>query len=107
MRYDSTDRNNSKAIIDDVGVTVDNLTSRAGLSLFVRYLRSIVLFPYLEDLFSKIRKSHKGQGISEIFKQLFCFFMDGTSRHLTYFDTLKKDGGHAGSIETDPEHMLS
>ncbi len=107
MRHDSTDRNNSKAIIDDVEVTGDNLTSRAGLSLFVRYLRSIVLFPYLEDLFSKIRKSRKGQGISEIFKQLFCFFMDGTSRHLTYFDTLKKDGGYAGSIETDPEHMLS
>ena len=43
MRYDSTDRNNSKAIIDDVGVSGDNLTSRAGLSLFVRYLRTIVL----------------------------------------------------------------
>jgi len=107
MRHDSTDRNNSKAIIDDVGVSGDNLTSRAGLSLFVRYLRGIVLFPYLEDLFSKIRKSRKGQGISEIFKQLFCFFMDGTSRHLSYFDTLKKDGGYAGSIETAPEHMLS
>ena len=33
--------------------------------------------------------------------------MDATSRHLLYFDTLKKDEGYAGSIETDPEHMLS
>ena len=106
MKDSSTD-NNDNAIINDVEVTGDNLTSRAGLSLFVRYLRSIVLFPYLEELFSKIRKSNKGQRITEIFKQLFCFFMDGTSRHLVYFDRLKEDGGYAGSIETRPEHMLS
>ena len=106
MKYSSTN-NNSNAIINDVEVTGDNLTSRAGLSLFVRYLRSIVLFPYLEEIFFKIRKSNKGQGITEIFKQLFCFFMDGTSRHLVYFDRLKEDEGYAGSIETDPEHMLS
>jgi len=106
MKYSSTN-NNSSAIINDVEVTGDNLTSRAGLSLFVRYLRSIALFPYLEEIFSKIRKSNKGQGITEIFKQLFCFFMDGTSRHLTYFDTLKEDEGYAGSIETKDECMLS
>jgi hypothetical protein len=104
---DSSTNSNENARINDVEVTGDNLTSRAGLSLFVRYLRSIALFPYLEELFSKIRKSNKGQGISEIFKQLFCFFMDGTSRHLVYFDRLKEDGGYAGSIETKPEHMLS
>ena len=106
MRYSSTN-NDGNAIINDVDVTGDNLTSRAGLSLFVRYLRSIVLFPYFEEIFSKIRKSNKGQGITEIFKQLFCFFMDGTSRHLVYFDTLKEDEGYAGSIETDPVDMLS
>jgi len=105
MKYSTN--NNSNAMINDVEVTGDNLTSRAGLSLFVRYLRSIVLFPYLDEIFSKIRKSNKGQGISEIFKQLFCFFMDGTSRHLVYFDRLKEDEGYAGSIETKPEHMLS
>ncbi|MBC8458504.1 MAG: IS1380 family transposase [Deltaproteobacteria bacterium] len=107
MTHYNEDNNKSNPIIDDVEVTGDVLSSRAGLSLFVRYLRSIVLFPYLEDLFSKIRKSRKGQEISEIFKQLFCFFMDGTSRHLVYFDTLKEDEGYAGSIETDPENMLS
>lgn len=106
MKYSSTN-NNDNAIINDVEVTEDNLTSRAGLSLFVRYLRSIVLFPYLEEIFSKIRKNNKAQGIAEIFKQLFCFFMDGTSRHLIYFDRLKEDEGYAGSIETKPEHMLS
>jgi len=107
MKNYTANKNKSKPIIHDVEVTEDVLTSRAGLSLFVRYLRNIIVFPSLEDLFSTIRKSSKRQEISEIFKQLFCFFMDGTSRHLTYFDTLKEDEGYAKSIETDPVNMLS
>jgi hypothetical protein len=97
----------SKPIINDVETTTDVLTSRAGLTLFVRYLRCMDLFAFMEEIFCRIRKSRKGQEISEIFKQLFCFFLDGTSRHLVSFDTLKEDEGYAGSIETDPEHMLS
>jgi hypothetical protein len=97
----------SKPIIDDVDITTDVLSSRAGLTLFVRYLRSVNLFPYIEEVFCRIRKSRKGQEIRETFKQLFCFFLDGTSRHLVYFDTLRKDEGYAGSIETDPEQMVS
>jgi hypothetical protein len=107
MVHYSKNHSNSKPIIDDVEVTGDVLTSRAGLSLFVRYLRGIVLYPCLEALFGKIRRSRKGQDISEIFNQLFCFFMDGTSRHLAYFDTLKGDEGYSRSIETDPDNMLS
>jgi len=107
VKHFNTEKINSNRIIDKVEITTDVLTSRAGLSLFVRYLRNIVVFPYLEELFIKIRKSRKGQKISEIFKQLFCFFMDGTSRHLVYFDTLKEDEGYASSIETDPDSMLS
>jgi hypothetical protein len=97
----------SNQIIDGVGVTDDSLTSRAGLTLFVHYLRNITLFSHLERFFSPIRKSSKGQTITEIFKQLFCFLMDGTSRHLVYFDTLKDDEGYAKTIETDRAHMLS
>jgi len=97
----------SNPIINNVEVTENVLTSRAGLSVFVRYLRRIHLLPYLDEIFCKIRKSRKGQEVAEIFKQLFCFFLDGTSRHLVYFDTLKEDEGYAGTIETDPVHMLS
>lgn len=107
MRNYTGNNNKSKPIINDVELTEDVLTSRAGLSLFVRYLRNIAIFPHLENLFSKIRKSRKSQEISEFFKQLFCFFIDGTSRHLTYFDTLKEDEGYAKSIETDRINMLS
>jgi hypothetical protein len=54
-----------------------------------------------------IRKNAKGQPVSEIFKQVFCFLLDGTSRHLVYFDALKKDAGYAAAIETAPAQLLS
>lgn len=93
--------------IDEVGVTRDTLTSRGGLSLFVRYLESIGVLSTLEGVFGGIRKSSKGQQIGEVFKQVFCFFLDGTCFHLTRFDTLKEDRGYAAGIEADPEGLLS
>ncbi|MBW1697566.1 MAG: IS1380 family transposase [Deltaproteobacteria bacterium] len=107
MNNNSTKNKQSNRIIDCVEVTNDTLTSRGGLSLFVRYLRGIGLLAHLESVFGSIRKSRKGQSVTEIFKQLFCFFVDGTSRHLVYFDTLKRDEGYGASIETEPDQMLS
>ena len=100
-------RNEKSNVIDRVEATSDTLTSRGGLALFVRYLRNIALSPVLERLFGSIRKNAKGQPVSEIFKQLFCFLLDGTSRHLVYFDDLKKDEGYAAAMETAPDQMLS
>ena len=97
----------SKCKIDLAGTTSDTLTSRGGLSLFVRYYRNIAVAPHLERLFGGIRKGSKGQPIAEIFKQIFCFLLDGTSRHMVYFDQLKKDSGYAAAIETRRDAMLS
>ena len=102
----TTDRH-SRALIDDIEPTTDKLTGRAGLSLFTRYLRGIEIFSHLDRLFGSLRQSGKGQPIPEIFKQLFCFFLDGTSRHLVYFDALKQDEGYAGAIETGSKALLS
>lgn len=93
--------------IDDIDVTSDSLTSRAGLAVFIRYLAALSIFPVLEQFFGRIRKSSKGQPIVEIFKQLFVFLADGTSRHLTRFDALKKDVGYAQTVESDPKQLLS
>ena len=93
--------------ITDIGLTTDSLTSRGGLILFVRYLGGIGLFAELERRFGRLRKSAKGLDISELFKQILCFFMDGTSRHLTHFDRLKADPGYARGIESDPVHLAS
>jgi hypothetical protein len=105
---DSITRNKStKNGIDDVAPANEALSGRGGLSLFVRYLTGIALFPHLERLFGSLRKSKKGQSVSEAFKQIFCFFVDGTSRHLVHFDQLSEDAGYSQTIETPMDAMLS
>ena len=94
-------------ILNDIQITEDRLTGRGGLPLFSRYLRNIEVLGSLEALFGSIRKSGKGLPVATLFKQVFCFLLDGTSRHLTYFDALAEDAGYAGAIETAPERMAS
>ncbi len=96
----------SKCKISKVDVTDDTLTGRGGLALFVRYLSKIDIYSLLISYFARIRRSKKGQPIWEIFKQILSFFYDGTSRHLTYFDQLKKDEGYAAVIENSPDEMV-
>jgi hypothetical protein len=97
----------SKEFIDEIGVTSDTLTGRGGLALFVRYLRNIDLFPHLERLFGSVKKNRKGLPVTEMFKQLICFFVDGTSRHLVHFDCMREDSGYAAAIETPLDQMIS
>jgi len=93
--------------ISAIEITDERLTGRAGLALFVAYLHQIQIFPVIDRFFGSMRKSRKGVEIFELIKQVLCFMVDGTSRHLTYFDDLAKDGGYAGSIETDLDQMAS
>ncbi len=97
----------SKYEIKKVEVTTDVLTGRGGLALFVRYLYMVGIYELLAERFNWIRKSMKGVAVWNIFKQIFCFFYDGTSRHLVYFDDLKKDEGYGGIIENSPKEMIS
>lgn len=94
-------------ILHRADVTSDTLTSRAGLALFSRYLRGTGLLPELARLFGSIRKSGKGLSVAELFHQILCFFLDGTSRHLVRFDALREDAGYAGAIEMAPGRMAS
>jgi len=85
----------------------DMLSGRGGLSLFARYLQALQLSQPITELFGSLRKSAKGLPVWETFVQLFCFFADGTSRHLVHFDRLKKDPSHAAILETAPDKLLS
>ena len=105
MQYTKTKSKSHR--LTGIDTTSDLLTSRVGLALFVRYLGSIGLNPWLSRLFGRLRKSAKGQPLVEIFKQVLAFFADGTSRHLTYFDTLREDAGYAATLECAPEQLLS
>jgi len=96
----------SKCKINAVKVTTDTLTGRGGMALFVRYLSEVNIYGLLLDSFGTLRRSQKGRPIWNIFKQVFCFFYDGTSRHLVYFDQLKRDEGYAAVIENRSEEMI-
>ncbi len=97
----------SELKINELGVTSDCLTGRAGLSFFVAYLHGISVFPLIDQLFGNLRKSKKGSSAVELFKQILCFMLDGTSRHLVYFDNLKDDRGYAACIESSKNKMAS
>jgi len=90
-----------------IEITDDTLTGRGGLALFSRYLTKIGIYALLEEQFGHIRRSRKGLAVWKLFKQVLCFFFDGTSRHLSYFDHLKKDEGYAGIIEETPKELAT
>jgi len=96
-----------KQKISRIEKTNDRLTGRGGLALFVRYLSGIGIYPLLERLFGGIRKSKKGVAVGNVFKQLFCFFLDGTSLALSRFDDLSRDAGYIEIIENDQASMCS
>jgi hypothetical protein len=96
----------SKRKISKVDVTTDTLTGRGGVALFVRYLSQVNIYVLLVEAFGSLRRSEKGQPIWNIFKQIFCYFYDGTSRHLVYFDQLKRDEGYAAVMENRCEEMI-
>ncbi len=97
----------SKCKINKIGVTNDILTGRGGMALFVKYLNSTEIYPLLQSFFGGIRKNNKGLPVWSIFKQVFCWLYDGTSRHLNYFDKLKDDEGYASIIENSHDEMAS
>ena len=93
--------------IAKVASTSDTLTSRAGLALFVRYLSQLQIAPLFENAFGSLRKSRKGLPRWALFQQVFCFFLDGTSRPLRYFDHLKAEPGYAATSETSSDQLAS
>lgn len=98
---------NKKNKIHKIETTTDTLTSRGGLSLIVRYLESLNIYSILLTAFPSLKKSSKGFNPSELFKQLICYFIDGTYSSLSGFDRLKKDSGYAAGIETPTDKLYS
>ena len=100
-------KSKSKCRIDKVEETTDTLTGRGGMTLFVKYLHNVGIKQILLNHFGDIKKNNKGITVWEIFKQIFCWFYDGTSRHISYYDQLKVDEGYASVIESAQEDMAS
>jgi hypothetical protein len=100
MAKDKTIKGKKEQQICAILPSDDQLTGRAGLSVFALYLRSIGLFPIIDRLFGTVRKNGKGLAVTEMFVQILSFFMDGTSRHLNWFDHLAADDAYAGLLGT-------
>lgn len=107
FRYRKYGKSAGPHCINKVETTADIITDRGGLPLFSRYIEKTGIFGLLEEKFGHTRKSSKGLEVQTLFRQIFCFLFDGTSRHLSYFDDLREDGGYAAAIETDPSEMAS
>lgn len=103
----SQKKQNVKVVINKVQSTGDCISSRGGLALVSRYIRSTNIIQILADRFSIIRKSSKGIGLLSLFHQIICYFFDGSYFHLTGFDHLANDEGYAAAIETPDNKMVS
>src|SRR5260370_28426004 len=102
-----SETNNKSNRITKLGTTNDTLTSRGGLAFFVKYVESVGVLRLLLAKFQGIKKSAKGVSIGNLFLQALYFFFDGTSRHVSYFDELKKDSGYAAVVEMHDKQVAS
>ena len=63
--------------------------------------------PSSRDVLAGSEKAPKGWTYPRYSNKFLCFFIDGTSRHLTHFDRLKADAGYARGIESAPGDLAS
>lgn len=96
-----------KTNIDSIQITDDNITGRGGLAFIVAFLDKIGIIEVLTQKFSFLKKNKKGSPLSTIFKQIICFFFDGTSYNMTRFDHLKKDPAHNALLGVKQKHLSS
>ncbi len=97
----------SKYEITGIETTSEIMTGRGGVLLYKKYLDRVGICRTLGEAFGSLRKSSKGLDVNSLFEQTLCWFYDGTSRHISYFDQLKEDEGYAGVIETPQKLMAS
>jgi hypothetical protein len=70
-------------------------------------VESIGLVGLLLSKFAGIKKSVKGVSARNLFLQVVYFFLDGTSRHLSYFDELQQDEGYRAVVEIPQQQGAS
>ena len=98
---------NERRKIARLETTKDNLTSRGGLAFFVKYVEAVGVMRLLVAKFEGVRKNAKGVTVANLFLQVLYFFFDGTSRHVSYFDELKKDSGYTAVVEMPDKQVAS
>jgi hypothetical protein len=97
-----------KTKISKISVTNDKISSRGGISLFLRYTANIKLYELIESAFLlKIVFGNKGLSFQQFLKQMFAYFIDGTDMSISGFDKKKTDKGYACVLENTENDMAS
>ena len=97
-----------KTKINKISVTDEKISSRGGLSLFLRYVANIKLYELINSIvLLKIVFGSKGLGLQQFLKQIFAFFIDGTDMSISGFDKKKTDKGYASVLENTENDMAS
>ena len=73
----------------------------------MKYVERVGVVGLLLTKFEGIKKSAKGVSIGNLFLQVLYFFFDGTSRHVSYFDELKKDSSYAPVVGMHDKQVAS
>ena len=95
----------STQTINKIEITTNTLTSRGGLAFISHYLEQIKFYRLLQK---NVRGLHLGKkAVSFIIRQIIFFFIDGTHKAISGFDSIKKDDGYAAVLEITPDRLLS
>lgn len=90
------------AKITKIGITKDRISSRGGLTPFLKYVENIgtygLVFKFLSD---HVCKMSRGLQLCQFLKQMFAFFIDGTDMSMQSFDRQRKDDGYCAALELD------
>ena len=93
--------------INRIETTRATLCNRGGLAFILRYIESIGFFHLIENTVDGIRLNAKGKSASYLIRQILAFFIDGTYRAISDFDTVSKDDGYASILEVKKENLIS
>lgn len=98
-----------KVKISRVELSSQELTDRAGIAAFSRYMENIGLPGLIGNKLFGLKKTAKGASVEDMLGQVICWIMDGTSTSLSFFDLLQKDTSLApvvGSREMVSSHAV-
>lgn len=97
----------AKPKIKDIQETTDLLADRGGLVPMMRYADSTMVLDEVASILAAFRKGKKGIPVLALARQIAAFFFDGTSRHLSRFDDLKRDKGYHAILEEKSSQIAS
>ena len=93
--------------INRIETTNATLSNRGGLAFILRYIESIGFFQLIETTVEGISLNAKGKSASYLIRQILAFFIDGTFRAISAFDTLRSDEGYTATLEVKKENLVS